>query len=95
MKRFKELRDLASDIIDLHDYNEAVEIKYEEMRLYAATYKAAFFNKSGGKLSDILDKQISDNITTKYSGLGIKTLEDLLKKGVITQEEYDFCNIKV
>lgn len=94
--------ELSRELIYLNRTNEQQEMIIEELRLKAAMYKAHFFGKR--ELSNKLSKQISENLDARvgifdgfcYAGWRAnaiyRTLEDMLRDGLITREEYDFCD---
>ena len=95
---FKDFADVKSLIAD----NKEQEKDIETLRLTVAKYKAFLFNHN--TLGLTLQDQISENYNARvgefdglyYSSYRAKavfrTLEDMIKDGLITEIEYNFCN---
>lgn len=93
---------LGRELLELNATVEAQEKEIEVLRVNAAKWKAHFFGRR--KLADKIDCQDSENLdalTGEFDGFCycsrranavFRTLEDMLRDGLITREEYDFCN---
>ena len=80
--------------LELASLNKTIveqEMIIDGLRLQSAMYKASFFKK--GSLADKLSKQIINNHLSCMGGCSAvyKTLDDMLREDLITQEEYKFC----
>lgn len=92
--------------LELYYQNNAVvrqEIKFEELRVKCAKYKAFYYHR--WKLGEKLNEQVEENRNNcigEYDGFSyssvrasavFRTLERMLYDGMISKEEYEFCNI--
>jgi hypothetical protein len=94
MKKFDNVRDIASDVMNLCDYCNGLETKYEILRFKAALYKSMWMGNERYMLQLKLSEQIQSNTITLARDKYMKTLEDMLNEGRLTEEEYNFCNIR-
>jgi len=95
--------DFGFELINLNKTIEQQEIIIDELELKAAMYKANFFHRYD--LAERLQNQIKENydhcvghfdgfcyaswrLTAVY-----RTLEDMYRERLITEEEYRFCEV--
>ena len=94
-KRFEKITDLAMDIMDMNSCLHNAELKVEYYRLTAASYKAEAFKMY--ELQTKLHNQIAENHNAEYhmgsSNSTYRTLEDMRDCGLLSEDEYEFCNI--
>lgn len=87
------VREQAESTLELcRDYERAWR-EVDKFRLEAARYKALFFHKEA--LSEQLADQLRTNLWVgySYSSDSYKNLEGMHDAGLITKEEYEFCNV--
>ena len=96
-------RDVAIEVLNMNKTIERQEIIIDELILKAAKYKAYFYNKH--ELAEKLEKQIMENMNNcigEFDGFCYaswrakavyRTLEDMFVEGLITAEEYRFCEV--
>lgn len=102
--RFDSISNFGQDLMDLVAVYRALQDRVEFYRLKAALYKAYFYHNN--RLSKQLENQIDKNRNSKfedgfdgfcydsrYTNSVYRTLEGMLLDGVISNEEYEFCNI--
>lgn len=95
--------DFGMELVNLNKTVAQQETIIDELMLKAAMYKANFFHKYD--LADKLQEQIKenyDNLTGDWDGFCFvswradavyRNLDDMLRKGLITEEERRFCNV--
>lgn len=95
--------ELGAELLELNHTVHSQELIIEEYRLKAAMYKALFFGKSA--LAEKLRNQIKenyDNCVGEFDGFCYaswraravyRTIEDMTTQGLITKEEYIFCDV--
>lgn len=95
--------ELSLEIVALNKTIVEQEMIIDELRLQCAMYKVLFYVKSS--LADKLRKQITENHNScvgEWDGFCYafwraravyRTLEDMLREDLITQEEYEFCEV--
>ena len=93
---------LGRELLELNATIESQEKEIEMLRLKAAKYKAYFYMER--TLVEKLEKQIRENLdalTGEFDGFCycgrranavFRTLEDMLDDGILTKEEYGFCD---
>lgn len=91
------------ELVKLNKTVAQQELIIDELTLKCASYKASFFHKY--ELSDKLRKQINENANSligEWDGFCFaswradatyRTLEDMFEEGLITEEEYRFCEV--
>lgn len=94
---------LGKELIELNERVINQELIIGTLELQAAMYKAFFYSKS--ELAYKIQKQIKENDIScvgEWNGFCYaswrakavyRTLDDMLNTGLITQEEYKFCEI--
>lgn len=102
MKSINMAKELGVGLMKLSDIIDSQELIIEKYRLKTAMYKAFFFHRSD--LATNIQQQIMENNDAEigeFDGLCYaswranavyRTLEDMAKQGLITKEEYNFCN---
>ena len=95
--------ELGAELMELNHTVHSQGLVIEEYRLKAAMYKALFFGKSS--LVEKLQNQVKenyDNCVGEFDGFCYaswraravyRTLEDMVRQGLITKSEYEFCNV--
>lgn len=103
MKSVNIAREFRIGLAKLSNMMDQQDLLITEYRLKAAMYKAYFFHKS--ELAEILEKQIEENYdhsVGEFDGFCYaswraravyRTLEDMVRQGIITKTEYEFCNV--
>lgn len=93
---------LGEELLEMNLMIDSQEKEIEVIRVKAAKWKAHFFGKR--KLADKIDCQDSENLdalTGAFDGFCycsrranavFRTLEDMLNDGILTKEEYGFCD---
>lgn len=101
--RHNTTKHLCAELLELNHTVHAQELLIEEYRLKAAMYKSFFFGKS--ELAERLQSQIHenyDNCIVEFDGMCYASwrskaiyiaLEDMIRQGLITKTEYEFCNV--
>lgn len=96
-------KELGIEMLNINQVIQRQQIQIDELKLKGAMYKAYFFEKS--ELVELLRNQIQDNYNSSigefdgfcYASWRAKSvyrsLEDLFEQGIITETEYDFCNL--
>lgn len=100
-------RSVAMELsLELASLNKTIvkqEMIIDGLRLQSAMYKAYFFGRS--ELAHKFRKQMTENdhsCTGEFDGfcyaswrarVVYRTLEDMLRENLITQEEYEFCEV--
>ena len=91
------------DIEELQNQLSAQEFEVEMLKFKAAKYKALFFHKE--KLEEKLEKQYRENanaIIGDFDGCCYKSsrrkaifrsLKDMFHEGLLTEQEYEECNV--
>lgn len=91
------------DVEKLQDKLSAQECEIEMLKLKAAKYKALFFHEE--KLEEKLEKQYRENanaIIGDFDGFCyessrrkavFRSLKDMLHEGLLTEQEYEECNV--
>ena len=92
---------LGRELINLNETISQQEIMIDELTLKAAMYKMRFFGKAN--LADRLNDQIMENFNSligEWNGFCFaswranavyRNLRDMLRDGLITQDEYEVC----
>lgn len=88
------IREFSEGLTSLINTVDSQELILEEYRLKATKYKAYFFQK--GDLAEVLEKQIKANhgyTIGDFDGCSdeYRTLEDMVRRGIITKSDYEFC----
>ena len=95
--------DFGMELVNLNKIIEQQEIIIDELILKAAMYKANFFHKYD--LANKLQEQIEDNYNhcvgdfdgfcyASWRAKAVyRTIEDMCRAGLITKEEYNFCEV--
>lgn len=95
--------DIAYDYIELYNENVNKEYEIQRYRLEAAMYKAYFYGKR--YLAEIIYNQLNENenyrigdfdgfcYCSKRANAVFRSLEGMRRSGIITNDEYNFCNI--
>lgn len=95
--------DFGIELINLNKTVAQQEMIIDELMLKAAMYKASFLGKHN--LANKLSKQITENFNScigEFDGFCYvswranavyRTLDDMLKEKLITEEEYRFCKV--
>ena len=95
------IENFINELTHINETYKVQEIKIVELQLKAAMYKAYFYGKSG--LAKKLDNQITENrnhcigafdgfcYVSSRADAEYKTLKDMHKENIITDDEYDFC----
>ena len=103
MESVNMVRELGNGLIKLSNIIDSQELLIEKYRLEAAMYKAFFFQKS--TLANNIQQQIKENddaIIGEFDGFCYaswrakavyRTLEDMTRQGLITNEECNFCKV--
>lgn len=103
MESVNMVREFGIELAKLSDMMDKQDLIITEYRLKAAMYKAYFFHKS--ELAEILEKQIEENYdysVGEFDGFCYaawraravyRTLEDMVRQGIITKTEYEFCKV--
>lgn len=103
MESVNMAREFGIELSKLSNMMNQQDLLITEYRLKAAMYKAYFFQKS--ELVKILEKQIEENYNHsvgEFDGFCYaswrartvyRTLEDMVRQGVITESEYRFCKV--
>ncbi len=101
--KFTQSMNLGMELTALNNTVELQELLIEEYKLKAAKYKAFFFSKHD--LAEKLEKQIEenhDNIVGEFDGFCYssrrakavyRTLEEMFECGLITESDYNFCQL--
>lgn len=102
MKSINMAKELGIGLMKLSDIIDSQELIIEKYRLKTAMYKAFFFHRSD--LATNIQQQIMENNDAEIGEFDgfcyaswranavYRTLEDMAKQGLITKEEYNFCN---
>lgn len=95
-------RELGEELTRLSITMDSQEIEINKYRLKTAMYKAGFFRRSTllSKIRDQIDENLNAVIGEfdgfSYSSIRrnaiYRTLEDMVDSGLISVEEYNFCN---
>ena len=103
MESVNKAREFVIGLAKLSDMIDQQDLLITEYRLKTAMYKGYFFHKS--ELAEILEKQIEENYdhsVGEFDGFCYaswraravyRTLEDMVRQGIITKTEYEFCNV--
>lgn len=95
------IENFIDELNNMNKTNKVLKIKIVELQLKAGMYKAYFYGKSS--LAQKLNDQITENrnhLIGEFDGFcysslranaKYKTLEDMHKENIITDDEYDFC----
>lgn len=103
MESVNMAREFGEGLVKLSNIIDSQELLIAEFRLKAAMYKAYFFHKID--LAEKLEKQIEENLNASigefdgfcfasWRGMAVhRTLEDMVRQGIITESEYEFCKV--
>lgn len=95
--------DFGMELVNLNKTVAQQEMIIDELMLKSAMYKASFFGKHN--LADKLREQITENYDScigEWDGFCFaswraravyRTLDDMYREGLITEEEYRFCEV--
>ena len=93
---------LGEELLEMNITINSQEKEIEVLRVKSAKWKAHFFGRR--KLADKIDCQDSENLdalTGEFDGFCycgrranavFRTLEDMMDDGILTKEEYSFCD---
>lgn len=96
-------KNFAKEVLELHETVESQRVAIDELLLKAAYYKANFFQRYD--LAEKLINQIEENhnyCIGEFDGFCFaswraraqyRTLNLMCLQGLITKEEYDFCDV--
>lgn len=98
---YSQSKEFGMELIRLNETIEVQRITIVELTLRSAMYKANFFHKYD--LAEKLKNQIMENYNhcvDEFDGfcydscranVTYRTVEDMVREGLITKEEYNFC----
>lgn len=101
--RQSKTMELGAELLELNCTVQSQELQIEDLRLKAAMYKANFFHQ--WELAKILQNQIEENRNAcigEFDGFSYaswraravyRTLEDMVRQGMITKADYSFCEV--
>ena len=102
MKSINMVKELGIELMKLSDAIDSQELIIERYRLKTAIDKAFFFHRND--LATNIQQQIVENNNVEIGEFDgfcyaswranavYRTLEDMAEQGLITKEDYNFCN---
>lgn len=103
MRSFNTSLDLGMELVNLNRTVAEQETMIDRLTLKAAYYKASFYGKN--ELANKLINQVEENhgycvgefdgfcYSSKRARAVYRTIDDMYKEGLLTKEEYRFCDV--
>ena len=103
MRTFNTSLNFGMELVNLNKIVEEQEVMIDRLALKAAYYKASFYGKY--ELARKLINQIEENYdycvgefdgfcySSKRANAVYRTAETMYKEGLLTKEEYGFCDV--